>query len=65
MSTNKQPFFHRCDGLLFTATKPVSEAEFLAAVSKALKPFGLVLGTLEVEPDGWAEPDPGDPADLM
>jgi hypothetical protein len=74
--TNKQPFYHRCDGaVLFTATRPISEKEFIAALEKALKPLGLVKGSVEVEgfgglaggeiTSGYMEPEPGDPADLL
>ena len=73
--SNKQPWYHRCDGaILFTATQPVSEKEFTAALEKALKPFGVVRGTVEVESindgsgslqSGWMDPEPGDPSDLM
>lgn len=72
---NKQPFYHRCEGaVMFTATRPVSEDEFIAALEKALKPLGLVKGTVEIEcinngdgylESGWLEPEPGDPSDLM
>ncbi len=72
---NKQPFYHRCEGaVMFTATRPVSEEEFIAALEKALKPLGLVKGTVEIEcindgsgvlESGWMEPEAGDPADLM
>jgi len=70
----KQPYYHRCEGaVLFTATQPVTEEEFVKAVEKALKPFGVVKGTVEVESvadengalfSGWVEPEPGDPSDL-
>ena len=70
----KQPWYHCCEGvLLFTTTEPVTEGQFLEAVSKALKPFGLVKGSLEIASitaedgtltSGWAEPEPGDPSDL-
>lgn len=65
---NKQPFYHRCEGaVLFTATRPVSEEEFIAALEKALKPLGLVKGSVEVESinGNWMESEAGDPADLM
>lgn len=64
---NKQPFYHRCDSaILFTGTRPVSKKEFIAALEKALKPLGLVKGTVEIEDDsGWMEPEAGDPSDLM
>ncbi len=73
---NKQPFYHRSEGaIMFTATRPISEAEFLAAVEKALKPLGIVTHTLEIEAcrdeetgtlhSGWMEPEAGDPSDLM
>ena len=71
---NKQPFYHRCEGaVLFTATRPVSEEEFIKALEKALKPLDLVAGTVEIESinnegtlvSGWLEPEAGDPCDLM
>jgi hypothetical protein len=73
---NKQPFYHRSEGALtFTATKPISESEFIKAVEKALKPLGLVSGTVDIECihdeetktlfSGWMEPEAGDPSDLM
>lgn len=70
----KQPFYHRVEGaVLFTATRPVSEEEFIAAVERGLKSCGLVKGSVEVEclnedgvlVSGYGEPEPGDPADLM
>ena len=72
---NKQPFYHRCEGaVMFTATKPISEEEFIAVLEKALKPLGLVKGTVEIEcindgngvlESGWMEPEAGNPDDLM
>lgn len=72
---NKQPFYHRCDGaLLFTASSPIREEEFITAVEKALEPLGLIKGSFEIEPinnndgtlsSGWVEPQAGDPMDLM
>lgn len=58
---NKQPFYHRVDGLLFTATRSLSEAEIVEAVSKI---EGVVPGSTEIEPGGFDEPEAGDPADL-
>lgn len=72
--SNKQPFYHRCAGaVLFTATRSITEEEFVAALEKALKPLGLVKGTVEIEGisdgkeihSGWMDPEAGDPADLM
>ena len=72
---NKQPWYHRCEGaLLFTTTEPVTEKECIKALEKALKPFGVVTGSVEFESvdagdgtlvSGWADPEPGDPSDLM
>ncbi len=71
---NKQPFYHRCEGaVMFTATTPISEQQFISVLEKALKPLGLVPNTVEIEClndngtllSGWLEPEAGDPRDLM
>lgn len=67
---NRQPFYHRVDGLLFTTTTGCSQDRFLeflrkAARSSAGREIGLLVDSIEVESDGYAEPDPGDPADLL
>ena len=67
---NKQPFYHRVDGLLFTSTTGLSEAEFIAffrttVSSKAAKHLGIIANSIEIEMDGYGEPEPGDPSDLM
>ena len=64
---NRQPFYHRVDGLLFTATDAVSEADFLRVLreSEALQKLGVLVDSIEVEPTGWGEPEPGDPAELL
>lgn len=56
-----QPFYHRVDGLLFTAKRALTEAEIVEAVRKIK---GVVKESVEVEPDGFEEPEAGDPADL-
>lgn len=62
---NVQPFYHRIDGLLFTATVPLTEGLILGLLRKYGKSLGILPDTVEIESDGFAEPDPGDPADLM
>jgi hypothetical protein len=67
---NKQPFYHRVDGLLFTSTTGFCEDDFVAllkavAKSSAGKALGLIVSSIEVEPNGYAEPEAGDPCDLM
>lgn len=67
---NKQPFYHRIDGLMFTSTTGFDEKQFLEAFeafinSKSGKQFDIVPYTVEIEPDGYAEPEAGDPSDLM
>ena len=69
---SKQPWYHRSNAVLFTATQPITEEQFTKAVEKALKKYGVLRGTVEVEcinmgdhlVSGWMEPEPGDPADL-
>ena len=65
---NKQPFYHRVDGLLFTSTTGFSEDDFIRvfkwlAESRMGRFLGIVPDSLEVEE--YFEPEPGDPADLM
>ena len=61
---NKQPFYHRVDGLLFTATRPISEKEFMQAVKKSLALLGVIVSSIEL--DGpWEESEPGSPDDLL
>lgn len=67
---NKQPFYHRVDGLLFTSTTGFGEEQFLEALrafarSKAGRELGLLDDTIEIEAGGYGEPEPGDPTDLM
>lgn len=56
---NKQPFYHRAV-ILFTATRPLSQAELQKA---------LCLFSAEVLPDSIeveeCDAEPGDPADLI
>ena len=63
---NKQPFYHRVERLLFTSTSEVSEREFIDVLSrsKELKKLGILLKTIQIEPNTWIEPEPGDPCDL-
>ena len=61
----RQPFYHRQDGVLFTATRVVSEAELAEAIVKAVQRIkGVVKESVEIEPNNYQEPEPGDPADL-
>lgn len=62
---NAQPFYHRIDGLLFTATAPLTEREFLTHFRKHAKALGILADSVEIEVEGFGEPEPGDPADLM
>lgn len=57
----KQPYYHRIDGLLFTATEVVTEEQIIAAIQRI---YEVVEGTVEIEPGGFSEPESGDPADL-
>lgn len=66
---NRQPFYHRVDGLLFTSTTGFGEERFLEAFrkfarSKHAKDLGVVEGTIEIELDGYGDPEAGDPSDL-
>ena len=60
----KQPWYHRVDGVLFTGTGDITQEDFEKALEKALVALkaGYVKGSLQIEE--WAEPEPGDPADL-
>ena len=67
--SNKQPWYHRVDGLLFTMHSEISEVEFVAALEKALAGIkyagseaGFEKGSVEIEQ--WGGGEPGDPADL-
>lgn len=60
---NKQPFYHRAT-ILLTATRPISEAEFLEAVQTAFSGWVSVIPD-SIDLEEYDEPDPGDPADLM
>lgn len=69
MRINAQPFYHRIDGLLFTTTTGCSEERFLTALrafaaSKHGRAIGLIAETIEIEIDGYGDPEAGDPADL-
>ena len=59
---NRQPFYYRVDGLLFTTTTGCSEQRLLAALHKlarspAGRDIGLLAGSIEIEPNGYGEPD--------
>jgi hypothetical protein len=58
---NKQPWYHGAS-VLFTTTMPVTEEQFIAAMQKALKPYGVVYVEVEGE---YMDPEAGDPTDLM
>ena len=78
---NKQPFYHRVDGLLFTMHSEISEKQFIEALEKSLAGikheinFGPEDGGLKfikagfekgsIEIEAWGGGEPGDPADLM
>lgn len=67
---NKQPFYHRVDGLLFTSTTGFGEELFLKAFrkfakSEEAKQLGMLPNSIEVESEGYGDPEPGDPADLL
>lgn len=67
---NRQPFYHRVDGLLFTTTTGCSKELFLqflrmAARSRAGAEIGILVDSIEIEADSYGEPEPGDPADLL
>jgi len=62
---NRQPFYHRIDGLLFAATVPLTEELILTILRKYGKRFGILPESIEIEVDGFCEPEPGDPADLL
>ena len=68
---NKQPFYHRIDGLMFTSTTGFSEKKFMqlfiefAKDKKIKKELGIIPDTIEIECDGYLEPEAGDPSDLM
>jgi hypothetical protein len=52
------PYYHRVDGLLFLANRPVTEEEFLAAVRDALAALGVIRRSVEIMADGYSW-DPG------
>jgi hypothetical protein len=61
---NKQPFYYRVDGLLFTLTEEIDEEQFKAALIVGFKATKLsyIKNSLEIEQ--WGGGEPGDPADL-
>lgn len=60
----KTPYYHRVDGLLFLADRPVSQEEFLAALKAAAQSLGIVPSSIEVMADGYGEPDRGPARDI-
>lgn len=66
---NRQPFYHRIDGLMFTSTTGFGEERFLELFEEFLESsvvqeeLGIVEGTVEIE--SYDEPEAGDPSDLM
>jgi hypothetical protein len=60
------PYFHRVDGLLVLAPRPVPEEEFLAALREAVKSLGVLPETVEIIADGYAgyTAEPGPPRDF-
>jgi ferredoxin-NADP reductase len=58
----KQPFYHRIDGLLFTATNGIDEKQFIDAIKEPLKKLGVLPDSITIEE--FFEPEPGDPSDL-
>lgn len=58
---NKQPYYHRVDGLLFTATRDISQEEFIQAIKAPLKKLGVLINSIELE---CMDAEPGDPSDL-
>lgn len=58
------PYYHRLDGLLFLASRPVSEEEFLAAIKKAVEDLGVIPHSVEITADGDGEPELGPPRDI-
>jgi hypothetical protein len=42
------------DGLLFLATRPVSQDEFLAAIKRAAEGLGIIPQTVEIIADGYS-----------
>lgn len=64
MSRIETPYYHRVDGLLFLADRPVSQEEFLAALKAAAPGLGIVTRSIEIMADGYGEPDPGPARDI-
>jgi hypothetical protein len=66
---NKQPFYHRVDGLLFTSVTGCDGEKFKTALiqaiktSKAFKDLGILENSVWIE--DYGDPEPGDPSDLM
>jgi len=58
------PHYHRVDGLLFLADRPVSQEEFLAALKAAAPSLGIIPRSIEIVADGYGEPDPGPARDI-
>lgn len=64
-TVNRQPFYHRCDGLLFTATREVDVVDFVNNLMSCswLDELGILPDSIEIEEDFRVQP--GDPSDLM
>ena len=72
---NKQPYYHRVDGVLFTMHSEITKEQFIEALEKGLAGIkhefedggkvkaGFEKGSVEVEEWGGAEP--GSPDDLL
>ena len=64
---NKQPFYYRVDGLLFTSTRVITEDEFTAFIRLAaakLPIMKIISESVEIEPTGFSY-EAGDPTDLI
>ena len=48
---NKQPFYHRVDGLEFKTEQSLKEEDFLNSIKKYFKKFGALPDTFEIEYD--------------
>lgn len=59
---NKQPFYNEVT-ITFTTTREMNHAEVERLIQEKLKHRDIVNGSVIV--DEMAEPEPGDPADLL
>ncbi len=57
-----QPFYHRIDGFMFTATRPIDRDELIHLIAKGLKAHGVIPHSVDFEE--YHEPEAGDPHDL-